>query len=280
MALLVKVRAKIDNIRIIIKHTKSPIACILAYVLRRKQKIEFRWKFVGDFDWNQIWFILQLADAGWFLYNRDNDLFTFTDGKLKFVAPSYDSVSTLIEKPSPYRCFDYKGAVVLDIGAFTGDSIILFLKWGAKKVIAYEPVPENVKLIKSNIEINKLEGKVTVIPYAVASRKGCIEFSYDYFNKGFGSKPGRNRISLPCISFEDVLAGTHDVSIAKVDCEGCERHLLEISEIRIPRWIIEVHDIQLLPLLVKHFEGKGFDVHVEHQGICSMLRATLRGEHA
>lgn len=276
MGFLAGVRAKIDNMRKIIKYTKNPLACMLAYVFHRKKGIKFRWEFFGDFDWKSIWFILELAEAKWYLCDHSNDLFTFTDGKLKFVAPSFDKIGALIEKPNPYHCFDYRSAVVLDIGAFTGDSIILFLKWGAKKVIAYEPVPENVKLIRQNAEINKFEDKVTVMPYGVAGRKGDAEFRYDDFNKGFGFKLGIHKISLPCVPFEEVLEGTEDVSIAKVDCEGCEKHLLEVNEIRIPRWIIEVHDPHFLPSLVNHFEGKGFDVHAEKHGSLFMVRATLK----
>jgi len=268
--------AKINDFYRIIKYTKTPLNCILAYALNRKERIKFRWGFSGNFDWRSTWFFIALADMGWYLYDRDKNFFKFTDGKLKFAVSSLSKVGALIEKPNPYHCFDYRNAVVLDIGAFSGDTLVLFFKWRAKKVIAYEPVAENIKLIKLNTQINKLEDKVTVMPYAVSNRSGYIEFDYDDFGVGFGLKLGKYKIKLPSISVKEVLSRAEEVDIAKVDCEGYEKHLLEVSDIRIPKWIIEVHHAHLLPSLVNYFKNKGFDVYAKQHGNVFTIRAILK----
>lgn len=43
------------------------------------------------------------------------------------------------EDKKAYLTLPYKNAVVLDVGAYNGDSAMLFLKHGARKVIAIEP---------------------------------------------------------------------------------------------------------------------------------------------
>lgn len=271
MTFTVKIRAKTDNLRRIIKYTKNPLNCILAYAFHNKKRIKFRWGFSGDFDWKSIWFILKLAEAEWCLCDH-KDLFAFTDGKFSFYVSNFDDVGSLIDKPSPLHCFDYRNAVVLDVGAFTGDSVVLFFKWGARKVIAYEPVPKNVKLMKLNVKVNKLEEKVTVMPYAVSDEKGFAEFSYDDFDNSFGLNPGKFKIKFPSVSFEQVLNRIEDVDIAKVNCEGCEKHLLEVNDLRIHRWVIQVHHAYLLPLLINHFKNRGFDVAVNKESIPPLLQ--------
>jgi len=46
-----------------------------------------------------------------------------------------------------YRTLDVRGKVVLDVGAFNGDSARLFLKNGARKVIAIESNPDYARKI-------------------------------------------------------------------------------------------------------------------------------------
>jgi hypothetical protein len=60
MSFLAKIQGKIDNLRRIIKYTKNPQNCILAYAFHKRGKIKFRWGFSGDFDWGSIWFALAL----------------------------------------------------------------------------------------------------------------------------------------------------------------------------------------------------------------------------
>lgn len=260
MNFIVKLQIKIDVLRRIIKYIKNPWKCVLAYVVHKNQRIKFRWGFSGNLPWDSMRFALIVADKGWYLCDCNENFLMFTDGKLKFMATNYSKMGIIAQKPDLYQCFDYKNATVLDIGAFSGDSLILFFKWGAKRVTAYEPVPENVKLIKLNVKINKLENKVTIMPYAVSDRNGYVKFSYNQFDQAFGLRPGKYKIELPCVSIREIVNKAKDVNIAKVDCEGCERYLLKVDNLRIPNWIIEVHDFNLSVLLINHFKNKGYEV--------------------
>ncbi len=248
----------------VFNYTKNPLLCLSTYISRKKAKISFKWGFIEELTWLQIRAIVKLADSGWYaLYCSREGHILFTDGVLKFIAPSINKIGVLGEGHKLYRRFNYNGTIVLDIGAFTGDSLILFFKWGAKKVIAYEPIPENVESIKQNVKTNKLERKVIINSYAVSDKNGYLTFTYDDLGIDFGLKEGKHEITLPCVSIKEVLKASEKIDIAKVDCEGCEKHLLKIDELIIPNWVIEVHDISTLRALIKHFKEKKYHTQVE-----------------
>jgi len=51
-----------------------------------------------------------------------------------------------------YYPFDVKGEVVLDIGAYLGDTPLMWLYKGARSVIAVEPVPLHFRYLEKNVE--------------------------------------------------------------------------------------------------------------------------------
>jgi predicted nicotinamide N-methyase len=60
----------------------------------------------------------------------------------------------LVSPPSIYlkaHPYDVAGEVVLDIGAYLGDTALMWLYRGAKSVIAVEPVPEHFQYLRKNV---------------------------------------------------------------------------------------------------------------------------------
>jgi hypothetical protein len=60
----------------------------------------------------------------------------------------------LVSPPSIYlkaHPYDVAGEVVLDIGAYLGDTPLMWLYRGAKSVIAVEPVPEHFQYLRKNV---------------------------------------------------------------------------------------------------------------------------------
>src|SRR6266851_1823796 len=53
-----------------------------------------------------------------------------------------------------YDLYDYRGGVVIDIGAYIGDTAVYFAKNGAAEVYSYEPNPINYEYLKKNINLN------------------------------------------------------------------------------------------------------------------------------
>jgi FkbM family methyltransferase len=76
-----------------------------------------------------------------------------------------------------YEPLDVKGRIVIDAGAFIGDSAIYFALKGAKKVIAIEPYPSAHAEMLENIKLNSLEGLIVTVNAGLASKpsKICVE---------------------------------------------------------------------------------------------------------
>ena len=157
-----------------------------------------------------------------------------------------------------YRC-DCKGKVVLDIGGYIGDTARFFFKNGASKVVVYEPIAKNVACLNFNLAQMNAE----VIPKGVGSENGkaVIKSNYPPGHIGFGNHEGRYSAAFEVESFSSILSLVK-ADVIKVDCEGFEKHLLDVdaSLLRnIPFWMIEVHSHTLALQLEHLFLRAGFE---------------------
>jgi len=158
---------------------------------------------------------------------------------------------------------DYAGATVLDIGGFVGDTALYFLENGAKKVVVYEPVPENMLAIGYNLA--PFKGKFEVIGKAAGEADGEITLlsASPPGRFAFGdSKSGKFALHATCSSFSTIL-GKGKFDMAKVDCEGCEVHLLGVQPSMlssVPQWIIEVHSRENWQKFEEKFSSAGFSL--------------------
>ncbi len=158
--------------------------------------------------------------------------------------------------------FDWQDKNVVDIGGFIGDTALYFLSRGAKKVVVYEPVPKNVKVMSMNLDGK--EKQVECHQMALAAENGPVFFSSEHpeGSCGFGQAcPGNYRTECKGITISKILGDNHPIDVIKVDCEGGEEHLLDMSygEIRsIPYWIIETHTTDLYKNIIRKFSDNGF----------------------
>lgn len=166
---------------------------------------------------------------------------------------------------------------VLDIGGHIGGFSILVGKM-ANKVVAYEPIKENVELFKHNIEINGLEDRVKVLQVGVGKddRSATI-----YLPNGDNPNTGKGTVAdydiansdarvIQIWNINDVLNG-HRVNFTylKLDCEGSEYEILPaIDYDRFPKLkyiTMEFHEslekgMELKTLL----ESKGYAVKLDY----------------
>ncbi len=177
---------------------------------------------------------------------------------LKFFASDIRYLLATVFEEEAHKLKEYKlseneikGKRVLDVGAYIGDTVIGFVKKGAKYVIGYEPVFYDIAI--KNLKLNKIKN-AKIIPYGVSDRKKVIYAKFEY--AGTGLHKGKD-VKIVCIPWKEVLKDKFD--IAKVDCEGCEFSLLNVNKKllrKIPLWLIEIHGNPYL--LIKHFENAGF----------------------
>ena len=127
-----------------------------------------------------------------------------------------------------YDSLDVKDKVVIDVGAFVGDSAIYFALKGAKRVIAVEPHPGAFAEMLENIKLNKMENIIIPVNAGLASKSGkvCLEKSFDnsetlVIYHGLGDCI--NAISAVTLGELISRFGVDpDNAVLKMDCEGCE----------------------------------------------------------
>src|ERR1051326_1038525 len=74
------------------------------------------------------------------------------------------------------------GDVLYDVGANVGIYSLIGARCGAK-VFAFEPVPENIRLLRSHVDLNRLSD-VTIVPYALADECGTLSFQLNGSSEG------------------------------------------------------------------------------------------------
>lgn len=115
--------------------------------------------------------------------------------------------------------------VFVDVGAFTGDTMLSFLQHTGgvfSKYYALEPDPENLDELKKAIPVS-LNGQILPLPYGAGERRHRAQF--------VPHAGGESRISLDgSLSIEiiplDELLASEAVSTIKIDVEGYEKEVL------------------------------------------------------
>jgi len=134
-----------------------------------------------------------------------------------------------------------KDKIFVDVGACAGKYTVRLAKQ-FKKVIAIEPNPENVKVLKKNLELNNIRN-VEVLPYA------CGESDYVAFIENRAAQSRLTNKLIPKaykvqVKRLDELVEKTDV--IKIDVEGYEKQVVDgaakLIEQQTPFLIIEHHD--------------------------------------
>lgn len=126
------------------------------------------------------------------------------------------------------------GRTFIDIGANIGTTTIpALLRFGARDAIAFEPVPENVRLLRCNVIANAVDDRVRVMPMALSDTTGAAGVALSADNWGdhrvkAGSTTGD--LTVPLARFDDVAAALgvdlRDVGLVWIDTQGHEGHVL------------------------------------------------------
>ncbi len=180
---------------------------------------------------------------------------------------------------------------IIDIGSHIG----VFSVYAAGKakhanIWAFEPEHSNAELLRRNIEVNHLEGRMQAIESAVGATDGTVTFHvsfeqsasgghsvYDYTSHG-------KAITVPSVSFSAWLdrEKIEVIDFLKVDCEGAEYDIfygLRDDQMARIRFIaMEYHHFSKDPRhtpkeLRKWVEKHGFTVTTPHKSIFFAHRA-------
>lgn len=163
-----------------------------------------------------------------------------------------------VQKMMPY--FDINKGNFIDIGANIGKfSIIMGKRLGKNsKVFAIEPHPENFKILKKNIQLNKLSN-VKAINAACSSSKRYLDLYLDEEGTGGHSiKKDAKSAGEKTIKVKSILLDSckiKNVKLIKVDVEGAEADVLlgakKILKRNHPKIIFEAWDEKYLNKIKK-----------------------------
>lgn len=171
------------------------------------------------------------------------------------------------------------GDIVADIGANLGLYSRFIAGWtGASRVLAFEPWVENRELLHENLALGSVQGRVQVLPFALADVEGELEFQVDDAQSASGAldlvrkgspSEGRANLRLPPLTTRvpcrtlDGLVERREIAapaVLKIDVEGAEARVLAgacrlLSDVR-PRVFVELHGAdeakEVLGLLLSH----------------------------
>jgi FkbM family methyltransferase len=137
-----------------------------------------------------------------------------------------------------YLTRDGRGTL-LDVGANIGMICIALLKHGwFERAVAFEPAPDNFRLLQRNVVQNGYGERIVTLPFALSSASGEVELELSDYNSGDNRLRSGNRgagayhenerpvIMVPVRTLDESLceAGmdVRDVRLAWVDIQGHE----------------------------------------------------------
>lgn len=150
------------------------------------------------------------------------------------------------------------GKVMIDAGAWIGDSTVVFLEYAPTRVIAFEPSPSNRNQFQETMARNHVAvDRVCLVGMGLASAPGelCLDEVH-----GSGAKVGpKGTRMVPCTSLDAYMAaqgpecGT--VGFIKADLEGMGLDMLKGAEKTIKR------DMPVLSLSIYHNPEEFFGIY-------------------
>ncbi|MEM4806215.1 MAG: FkbM family methyltransferase [Candidatus Nezhaarchaeales archaeon] len=175
-------------------------------------------------------------------------------------------IDSVLSSRHRYDVLNAKGRVVVDIGAGCGDTAILYSLSGALVVYAIEPNPVLYRALLRTLEANGLTGKVIPLLAALSDRCGLAvvdESMYSYAYEEFQAK-GSGFVQVELFDYDALLELLYHPQyeyVLKVDCEGCEKHLLGRDLSVFSEVLIECHSGDVCSVLRAQLESQGFKVN-------------------
>jgi FkbM family methyltransferase len=164
-----------------------------------------------------------------------------------------------------------QGGTVVDVGAHIGIFALYAVKrWKAKKVVCFEPCPENYAGLTRNIQNNNLTDIITANPQAISGqtekRSLHVCADNDACHSLYSTDEGEV-VQVQCVTLKQALEMNHisHVDYLKLDCEGPEWEILKSLDgetlAKIDVIGMEIHDRPRMEFvgLVKHLGFTIFD---------------------
>jgi FkbM family methyltransferase len=119
------------------------------------------------------------------------------------------------------------GDLFVDVGANVGSWTVLGSAVCGAEVIAAEPDPVTAAWLRRNVEINRQQGRVTIVQAALGATHGSVRLTVgrDTTNR-VASEGGDGTREVELLSLDEVVAD-RKVSLLKMDADGYEAQIVE-----------------------------------------------------
>jgi len=133
----------------------------------------------------------------------------------------------------------------IDVGAWIGYYSLL-LAQDARKVIALEPDPRNIRYLRHNLIVNKVNN-VRILPLALDTKDGDADLVLSPMSSGNSLHASGYTRKVRTIQLETLLADhcEGEIDLIKMDIEGAEFSILNNLNKsvfqQVNKWLIECH---------------------------------------
>ena len=151
------------------------------------------------------------------------------------------------------------GDIVIDIGAHIGTFTVLARSYGAN-IIAFEPEPENFKILARNLEINNIKAQIFKMAVGDTDKEDKLWINYKNIG-GHSCLKGTKKdfIKVRYIAFETILNTIKRCDFLKLDCECAEYMILMNTNLdKIQKISMEYHILDKADKLVEYLKESGF----------------------
>jgi len=133
-----------------------------------------------------------------------------------------------------YVDLENKSPLIIDVGAHIGLSVLYFkMLFPKSRIMAIEPHPETVKILRKNVEMSRLEN-VEIVEAAVGKERGEKSFFVDkdnewlssssFFRGAWSNTQENQEIRVDVVRLGDLIKTK--VDLLKLDVEGAEEEVL------------------------------------------------------
>jgi len=166
-----------------------------------------------------------------------------------------------------YGFLDVKDKTVVDVGASIGDTPIYFAVRGARKVIAYEPIPYICKLLKENVRLNNMDTIIDVECSAASLAPASASKLLLCWVEERHSESHIVDNAEDCVEGKVVevpVSTIPSADVLKMNCEGCEFDIiLNMEKPMFYEIGVEYHDKP--DKLVEKLKELGYEVALVKQ---------------